>query len=435
MSLTGFCPLTVESRGQKTVHPTKGTVGNRVDNQEFIEKRRFIIKLGKALHKFGTPAYRLETHLQTVAKTLGIEGYFLISPTSMTFVLQHDTDQEYNHVARVKPGELDLGSLARTDALVQELSLGQRSLSEALERLDEIANKPNPYGPMLTLGAFGTSAAAFAMLMGSSWNDVFWSALIGMLVYGLVFSAERSRRMAELLEPLAAMLAGFAACGLAQLDAGLNIPVVVLSGIIVFIPGLALTLGLAELAARDLMSGTMRIMDAVMLLFKLYFGAVLGVAIGNALFGESLYIEPMPLPRWAIWSAVPILSMALVFIFKARLKDAPWGVLAGIVAFFSAMFGGLYLGDSLGIFFGALAVGIYANLFARWMKAPASIALLQGIVILVPGSKTYIGLNVLISGETMLNQSHLGSQIFLIFMSLIAGLIFSNVVVPPRNTL
>lgn len=406
-----------------------------MDNQEFIEKRRFIIKLGKALHKFGTPAYRLETHLQTVAKTLGIEGYFLISPTSMTFVLQHDTDQEYNHVARVKPGELDLGSLARTDALVQEVSLGQRSLSEALERLDEIANKPNPYGPMLTLGAFGTSAAAFAMLMGSSWNDVFWSALIGMLVYGLVFSAERSRRMAELLEPLAAMLAGFAACGLAQLDAGLNIPVVVLSGIIVFIPGLALTLGLAELAARDLMSGTMRIMDAVMLLFKLYFGAVLGVAIGNALFGESLYIEPMPLPRWAIWSAVPILSMALVFIFKARLKDAPWGVLAGIVAFFSAMFGGLYLGDSLGIFFGALAVGIYANLFARWMKAPASIALLQGIVILVPGSKTYIGLNVLISGETMLNQSHLGSQIFLIFMSLIAGLIFSNVVVPPRNTL
>ncbi|WP_412503992.1 threonine/serine ThrE exporter family protein [Shewanella indica] len=406
-----------------------------MDNQEFIEKRRFIIKLGKALHKFGTPAYRLETHLQTVAKTLGIEGYFLISPTSMTFVLQHDTDQEYNHVARVKPGELDLGSLARTDALVQELSLGQRSLSEALERLDEIANKPNPYGPMLTLGAFGTSAAAFAMLMGSSWNDVFWSALIGMLVYGLVFSAERSRRMTELLEPLAAMLAGFAACGLAQLDAGLNIPVVVLSGIIVFIPGLALTLGLAELAARDLMSGTMRIMDAVMLLFKLYFGAVLGVAIGNALFGESLYIEPIPLPRWAIWSAVPILSMALVFIFKARLKDAPWGVLAGIVAFFSAMFGGLYLGDSLGIFFGALAVGIYANLFARWMKAPASIALLQGIVILVPGSKTYIGLNVLISGETMLNQSHLGSQIFLIFMSLIAGLIFSNVVVPPRNTL
>ncbi|AVV84881.1 hypothetical protein SPWS13_3142 [Shewanella putrefaciens] len=46
----------------------------------------------------------------------------------------------------------------------------------------------------------------------------------------------------------------------------------------------------------------------------------------------------------------------------------------------------------MGIFFGALAVGIYSNLFARWMKAPASIALLQGIVILVPAAKPILDL-------------------------------------------
>ncbi len=407
----------------------------QLDNAEFLEKRRFIIKLGKALHKFGTPAYRLEAHLQSISKVLGIEGYFLISPTSMTFVLQHDTDQEYNHMARVRPGELDLGSLARTDELVEEVLSGKRTLTEALERLEEIANKPNPYGPLLTLLAFGSSAGAFAMLMGTSWNDVFWSAILGFMVYGLVYRAERSKRMAETLEPLAAILCAIAACGIAYFDPYINIPVVILSGIIVFIPGLALTLGLAELAARDLISGTARIMDASMLLFKLYFGAIFGMVIGNAIFGEAIYFEPEPLPRWAIWSAVPILSTALVIIFKARLKDSPWGIFAGIVAFFSAMLAGIYLGESIGIFFGALAVGIYSNLYARWMKAPASIALLQGIVILVPGSKTYIGLNTLILGETMLNQSHIGSQIFLIFMSLIAGLIFANVAVPPRRTL
>ncbi|KFZ36231.1 hypothetical protein HR45_17760 [Shewanella mangrovi] len=406
-----------------------------MDNQEFIEKRRFIIQLGKALHKFGTPAYRLETHLQTVANTLGLDGYFLISPTSMTFVLQHDTDQEYNHVARVKPGELDLGSLARTDELVEELRTGQRTLSEAIARLAEIANKPNPYGPLLTLCAFGTAAAAFAMLMATSWNDVFWSGVIGLLIYPLAYSAEKSKRMAELVEPAASFVAGILACIISQFDASINIPVVILSGVIVFVPGLALTLGLAELAARDLMSGTMRIMDAMMLLFKLYFGAVLGVAIGSAILGQYVFIEPMPLPRWASWLAVPLLSAALVFIFKARLKDAPWGIFAGVLAFFSAMFGGIYLGDSIGIFFGAFVVGIYANLFSRWTKSPASIALLQGIVILVPGSKTYMGLNAFVSGQTLFNQPHLGPQLFLIFMSLIAGLIFSNVVIPPRSTL
>ncbi|MDO6620070.1 MULTISPECIES: threonine/serine exporter family protein [unclassified Shewanella] len=406
-----------------------------MNDDNFIEKRRFIIRLGKALHKFGTPAYRLESHLQTVSTTLGIEGYFLISPTSMTFVLQHDTEQEYNHVARVKPGELDLGSLARTFDLVEELTTGQRTLTEALNRLEEIANKPNPYGHKLTLLSFGVSAGAFAMLMDTSWNDVFWSAMLGLLVYGMVFWAERSSRMAEMLEPLAAVICAILACGIAILDPSINIPVVILSGIIIFIPGLALTLGLAELAARDLISGTARIMDAMMLLFKLYFGAVLGMTLGKVMFGESVHIEPYALPIYASWAAVPLLSMALVIIFKARLKDSPWGIFAGIVAYFSAMIGGLYLGESIGIFVGALAVGIYSNLFARWMKAPVSIALLQGIVILVPGSKTYIGLNAMISGETMLNQAHIGSQVFLIFMSLIAGLIFANVIVPPKRSL
>ena len=406
-----------------------------MNDDNFIEKRRFIIRLGKALHKFGTPAYRLESHLQTVSTTLGIEGYFLISPTSMTFVLQHDTEQEYNHVARVKPGELDLGSLARTFDLVEELTTGQRTLTEALNRLEEIANKPNPYGHKLTLLSFGVSAGAFAMLMDTSWNDVFWSAMLGLLVYGMVFWAERSSRMAEMLEPLAAVICAILACGIAILDPSINIPVVILSGIIIFIPGLALTLGLAELAARDLISGTARIMDAMMLLFKLYFGAVLGMTLGKVMFGESVHIEPYALPIYASWAAVPLLSMALVIIFKARLKDSPWGIFAGIVAFFSAMIGGLYLGESIGIFVGALAVGVYSNLYARWMKAPVSIALLQGIVILVPGSKTYIGLNAMISGETMLNQAHIGSQVFLIFMSLIAGLIFANVIVPPKRSL
>ncbi|MCU7375792.1 threonine/serine exporter family protein [Paucibacter sp. O1-1] len=53
---------------------------------------------------------------------------------------------------------------------MKRLSSGQRTLQEALERLEDIANKPNPYGHKLTLLAFGTSAGAFAMLMGAIWH-------------------------------------------------------------------------------------------------------------------------------------------------------------------------------------------------------------------------------------------------------------------------
>jgi uncharacterized membrane protein YjjP (DUF1212 family) len=403
---------------------------------DFSEKRRFIIRLGKALHKFGTPAYRLEAHLQDVAKFLDLQACFIITPTALTFVLSEDEEnQQYNHVMRVKPGELDLGSLARTDELVDELSSGQRTLKEATERLDDIANKPNPYGRFLTFLAFGASSGAFALLMHTSWNDVFWSTLLGFVACLFTFWAERSRRVTDMLEPIAAITTALMASAITLIDPSINMPLVILSAIIAFIPGLSLTLGLAELAARNLMSGTARIMDAIMILFKLYFGAVLGIALGKLLWGEVAFIEPSDMPTWTAWAAVTALSISLVILFRVRKKDAPWGILAGYIAYGASIIGAVYLGPALGAFVGAFALGLYANIFSRIMKLPSSIVKLLGLVVLVPGSKVYIGLNSAVSGVNMLNTTNIGSQAFLIFMSLVAGLIFSNVALPSRKSL
>lgn len=64
------------------------------DNDNFAEKRRFIIKLGKALHKYGTPAYRLEAHLQNVSALLEIKARFMVTPTTLTFILSEGLDQQ-----------------------------------------------------------------------------------------------------------------------------------------------------------------------------------------------------------------------------------------------------------------------------------------------------------------------------------------------------
>lgn len=400
------------------------------------EKRRFIIKLGKALHKFGTPAYRLEVHLQNVANSLGLQASFMITPTSLTFVLSESIDeQEYTHIVRVNPGEIDLGSLARTDELVDELSSGQRTLVEAINRLDEIENKPNPYGRFLTFLTFGGSSGAFAMLMHTSWNDVIWSSLLGLVVYLFTYWADFSKRVTDMLEPVSALTVALLASAITLIDPSINTSLVILSSIIVFIPGLALTLGLAELASRNLMSGTARIMDALMSLFKLYFGGILGLALGKILWGEVTIVEPNAIPLWTTWIAVTVLSISLIVQFKVRIKDAPWGIISGYIAYGASVFGAYSLGGALGAFVGAFVLGLYSNLFSRIMNLPSSVVKLLGLVVLVPGSKVYIGLNAAVSGQNMLNSSDIGSQAFVIFMSLVAGLIFSNVALPPRKTL
>ena len=402
----------------------------------FSQKRDFILELGKALHRFGTPAFRLEAHLTNVTEFLGLKGYFLLSPTSMTFALwEHSEIEQVNYNVRVKPGELDLGLLAEADALVEELVSGSKNLDEALASLRALQKKPSPYSQTLNMLAFAGSSGAFAMLMRASWMDVFFSTIAGFMVYLLIILVEKRNLQPEILEPLSSLMAAIFAAGLSAYYPQIYPPIIVLSSIIVFIPGLAITMGLKDLAARHLMSGTSRVMDGVMCLFKLYFGTALGVALGHQVFGHVPHIPAPAVPGWTMWLAVPMLSMTLIVLFKNRPKDAPWGVLSAIIAFVGSLLGAIYVGESLGLFVGAVLTGVYSNVYSRITNEPSSVVLLHGVVLLVPGSKAYITLNEMVSGEVMLNLSSIGSQTFLIFMSITAGLIFANSLVPSRKTL
>jgi uncharacterized membrane protein YjjP (DUF1212 family) len=408
-----------------------------VNNATFTQRRRFIVKLGKMLHKFGTPAYRLEAHLLNVAQFLGLRASYIITPTALTFVIWTEGhEDEYTHAARVNPGELDLGALANTDALVDKLASGEITLEEADNELDKIAGAPSPYNRFFTGAAFALSGGAFAMLMSTSWNDVLWSGLISLVIYLFVLWAERSKRVAHMLEAVVSIVAALLACAIsAYIDPGINIRLVVLSAIIVFIPGLALTLGLAELSAKHLVSGTARVMDALMLLFKLYFGAFLGMVVGFAAFGQVEFIQPPQIPKWTAWLAIFLLCASLIIIFRTKKRHIPWSIAAGFIAYAASIYGGMYLDYALGTFIGAFAVGVYGNLFTRVANAPACIVAMQGLIVLVPGSKTYIGLNSLISGQEFIAAESVGQQTFLIFMSLVAGLIFANVALPPKKSL
>ncbi len=420
-------------RSERSKRDDEARLKRRAD---YRRRRDFIIELGKALHKFGTPAFRLEAHLYNVTRSLGLDGYFMATPTLITIVLwEPDRRKKHNYHIRVKPGDLDLGSLAVTDQLVDDVTSGECSMTEALQRIEEIYARPSSYSNLTTMLAFGLTSGAFAMLVGVSMADVIISSIIGLIVFGLLYLVESSGKYGEALEPLAAAVAAIVASSVAHFVPGVNAPLVVLSGIIVFIPGLSITMGLKDLAARQLISGTTRLMDSLMCLCKLYFGSVLGSSLIDLIWDKNQIVTSSVIPDWSPWIAVPLLSLSLVVVFKNRLRDMPWGVLAAVVAYAGSLFGADLLGDAIGPFVGALAVGVYSNLFSRITNAPSMVVLLHGIVLLVPGSKAYIGLNQIADSGAFTNLPEVGAQAFMIFMSILAGMIFSNVIVPSRKTL
>jgi uncharacterized membrane protein YjjB (DUF3815 family) len=75
------------------------------------------------------------------------------------------------------------------------------------------------------------------------------------------------------------------------------------------------------------------------------------------------------------------------------------------------------------------------NAYARWWQRPGAIVRVPGIILLVPGSASLRGLLNLIQQQDAGAGEVALLAVINILMALIAGLLFGNLLLPPRRTL
>jgi uncharacterized membrane protein YjjP (DUF1212 family) len=252
------------------------------------------------------------------------------------------------------------------------------------------------------------------------------SLLLGAFIYLLVYLTSKSKYLENIFESFSALLATIICCLLTLVIPNFNLGLTILASIIIFIPGLAITTALEEITSKNLVSGGAKLFDSIILLFKQFFGVLLGIALMTSLVDIDLTYHVSEMPKWTTFFAVPILSITLLPIFQVRKKDMLFGVLTGVVAFFiTVLFSGY--GVLVSTFFGTLAVVGISRLFGFISKTPKTVYLIQGIVMLVPGSKSFMGLsNSYFNPSTTTGSGNLFEQVAFILMGIIGGLLFAG---------
>lgn len=408
-----------------------------MDLTDYRKRTRFIIQLGRALHSAGASSQRIEMHLANVSQMLELKGHYLFTPTGFTCAFwQDDEIDQQIHIERVEPGEVNLGRLWMIDSLIESIHHGEVSLESGMEQLPQLAALESRYSMWAQGLSWVLTASAFAALLSHNVNDVWVSLVLAVVTFLLHLIGTRQARIAALGKILAPFLAGIIAQAFASHGIVVNVPFVILSSILVFIPGLSLTVAMSEISARQLVSGSSRLVDAVMNMLLLLFGAIMGISL-------AVLIWPHPatstisatLPEYKTIPVVLILSISLTIAFNIPMRKCIWGVLSCAIAYFTAKFFGAKYGVITGMFLGALSVGLYSNLFARIIRAPSSVLSTQGIILLVPGSTAYMLLNEWVAGTRVLDGIQTSSQAMMMFVSLVAGLLFANALLPPGKSL
>lgn len=393
-----------------------------------------VVRLGRALHEAGSPAHRIEEGMQVAAERLGLDGQFFSTPTALFASFTGAGRERQTVLERVEPAEVDLERLDLLDRLFAALAAREAGPREVIERVDALLARVPRYTGWPTVAAYGLVASAAAFFFRGGWPEIAASAVMGLLIGTLAGAAHRLAALERLFAPVAAFVAAFLVTGAVALGAPLSASAVILSGMIVLIPGLTLTVSFTELATRQLVSGSARLAGALVLFLTLAFGVGLGSLVAQAALGAAPELAPVPPAAGWKWLFVAVAALGLTLLFRASLRDLGWVFLAGALAVQTVEVGARFLGPQLGAFAGALAVGIAGNLFARAWHRPAALVHMPGLIMLVPGSLGFRSLAQLMH-EDVLTGLETAFDATLVGISLATGLLLSSVVIPPRRVL
>jgi uncharacterized membrane protein YjjB (DUF3815 family) len=211
----------------------------------------------------------------------------------------------------------------------------------------------------------------------------------------------------------------------------------VLGGLMLCLPGYALTVALDELAARHLVAGTSRLMGALTVILFLGLSVLLAEKLASVVQAQPFTVAPALVPLWFDIAATVVGLLGLGIWFRTPTADLAWVVVFGGLAEVIERATVLVLGAPLAASLAALFLAVSCNVVARVGGKVANAVLAPALMLLLPGS---LGLRALfaLSGRNVVSGVETAHQMLLVSAAVVTGLLIGNLIVPagkpqPRN--
>lgn len=231
-----------------------------------------LIKMGEALQNSGAEVFRVEDTLNRISAAYGaqeVDVFVITSSIVVTLTMPQRLPQTQTRRLRQSSGT-DLLTLEKLNALSRRICAAPPSVEEFQRQLDEILAQHAD--PRLVLAGSMLAASSFAVFFGGTLWD-------GMLAGGIaVLVCWTKRHLAPFcMNGVEFQFIVSFLCGIfTQLFCGfgphLHADKVLIGLIMLLIPGLMLTNSIRDILLGDIISGSLRLVEAILLAAVLALG-------------------------------------------------------------------------------------------------------------------------------------------------------------------
>ncbi|KAG9081088.1 hypothetical protein FRC06_005835 [Ceratobasidium sp. 370] len=415
------------------------------------DRQKFILRLAKTLMAYGAPSHRIESQLVAAARVLEIDASFVHLP-SIIIASFGDAASHQSETHFVKSGGgLDLGKLHATHAIYRKVVHDEIGAKDGTMELAKLMRQKPIYGLRIRcILALLCSAIICPVGFGGSFVDMWISGVAGMIICWLqLYAASKSALYSNVFEISAAMLVSFVARGLASLPSGIFCYSAISSaGVVLILPGFMVLCSSLELASKNLISGSVKMVYAIVYSLFLGFSLTIGsdlyflvdssarhrreqatqaldsqTIIHGTFKSDNTSIFPFngtfvfrnvtadlpssshyqakgcyrdnnwpwylhAFPEWTLFFLVPLFSLFGSFASMQPLRSIqlPVMVFISCAAFAANKAANRYIFDRSDVVsaIGAFVVGVLGNLYSRVFRGTAFVVMVNGIGFLIP---------------------------------------------------
>ncbi|KAJ7682655.1 DUF1212-domain-containing protein [Mycena polygramma] len=435
-----------------------------------INRQDFLLKLARALMTFGAPSHRIESQLIAAARILEVEAEFIHLPG---VIICSFGDQELGcsetHFIKCG-GRLSLGALHDVHVIYRSVVHDEISAKEAAVKLEDLMNAPPLYSIFVRcLLAFALSALICPLAFGGSFVDI--------AIYANVF------------EITIAIFVSFTARGLSSIRSEIFCYTAISSaGIIGILPGYLILSSSLELASKNIVCGSVKMVYALIYTLFLGFGLQIGSDFyllldsgarnkltdlaatlstvaelsgtwtadnntqntsipsnGTWTFSHNLsphtadiidgcYRPPhfrwilQPFPGWCAFLIVPVFSFlsSLANLQPLNFRELPVMVVISCCAYATNKVANHYIFNRSDVVsaIGAFTIGLLGNIYSRKMGGTAFTSMVTGVLFLVPSGLSQAG-GITANG----NGIDIGGAMIAVTIGITVGLFMSQALV------
>ncbi|KAG8895245.1 hypothetical protein FRB99_000687 [Tulasnella sp. 403] len=399
-----------------------------------LAKQRFVLKLAKALMLYGAPSHRLESQLVATARVLAVPCQVIHFP-GVVLLSFHDKVAKTSETHIVKATtRLMLGKLHTVHMIYRGVVHSEIGVQEGTDKLTKLIKAPPAY-PTLVRCAIAFCCATIICLtsFGGSVLDALVAGWAGAtLAYLQLHAVKRSVMYANIFEISTAIWVAFVARALSSWQGDYFCYSAISSaGVVLILPGFAVLCSALELASKNFISGSARLVWAVSYTLFLGFSLTAGSDLWFLLDSSA---RSRRRAAAASLTSIVYLNGTLTpnrnetLLFDA-LQQTLGTTLDGAWTFVNKTGPRNEIVSAVGAF----VIGVLGNVYARVFKGTAFTSMVTGVCFLVPSGLAAAGglaMNYQGSDEDQYTSSIIiGVRMLSVAIGTTVGLLASSLVV------